>query len=193
MGAVHVKTINDRLLNVDYSDPELIKSLIKNWSMMERLAEKGDTVAPCILMDLERAIGVNLGEMAEDKYRGFKLSRGESVLTDPQFISIVYVLGLGYFQEEIAYVLGCTKKVVNVHISRGIKRIMVFLEGEEAIQEREESKKKRRRSSGQMVKGKRSILYRKRKSKKRKVSVPHSRSRGKKKQKRDPFNLLGGY
>ena len=192
MGAVHVKTVNDRLLNVDYSDPELIKSLIKNWNMMERLAEKGDTVAPCILMDLERAIGVNLGEMAEDKYRGFKLSRGESVLTDPQFISIVYVLGLGYFQEEIAYVLGCTKKVVNVHISRGIKRIMVFLEGEEAIQEREESKKKRRRSSGQMVKGKRSLLYRKRKGKKRKVSVPHSRSRGKKKQKRDPFELLGG-
>lgn len=192
MGAVHVKTVNDRLLNVDYSDPELIKSLIKNWSMMERLAEKGDTVAPCILMDLERAIGVNLGEMAEDKYRGFKLSRGESVLTDPQFISIVYVLGLGYSQEEIAYVLGCTKKVVNVHISRGIKRIMIFLEGEEAIQRSEESKKKRRRSSGQMVKGKRSLLYRKRKGKKRKVSVPHSRSRGKKKQKRDPFELLGG-
>ena len=49
------------------------------------------------------------------------------MLTDPQFISVVYVLGLGYSQEEIAFVLGCTKKVVNVHISRGIKRIIVFL------------------------------------------------------------------
>lgn len=186
MGAVHVKTTNDRLLNVDYSDPELIKSLLKNWGMMEALAQKGDTVAPCILMDLERAIGVNLSDMADDKYRGFRMSREGGVLTDPQFISVVYVLGLGYSQEEIAFVLGCTKKVVNVHISRGIKRIIVFLEGEEALQKHGEDQKKGRRSSGQVVKGKRSVLYRKRKGKKRKVSVPYSRSRGKKKQKRDP-------
>ena len=192
MGAVHIKTVNDRLLNLDYSDPEIIKSLIKNWSMMERLAAKGDTVAPCILMDLERAMGVNLSDVAEDKHRGI-LIRGEgSVLTEPQFISVVYVLGLGYSQDEIAFVLGCTKKVVNVHIARGVKRIIAFLEGEEAIKD-EETQETDRRSSGQVVKGKRSLLYRKRKGKKRKVSIPHSRSRGKKKQKRDPFELLGGY
>ena len=181
--AVYVKTTNENLLNIDYSDPNIIKSLIKNWSMVERLAQKGDPVAPCILADLEKAIGVNISEMGRCKYSFSKVSNSE-VLTDLQFICIVYVLGMGYSQEDIAYVLGCTKKVVNLHIVRGLRRICVYLEGEEAVQRHD--KKKRRRSGRQMAKRKRSLLYIKRKSKKRgAVSLPNSRSGSEAKKKRD--------
>ena len=37
MGAVRVKTINDRLLNVDYSDPEELKKIISSWGMVEKI------------------------------------------------------------------------------------------------------------------------------------------------------------
>ena len=95
MGAVRVKTINDRLLNVDYSDPEELKMIISNWGMMEKLAEGGDTVASAILVDLQRAIGVSISEFGENKKAGFDTSRIEKgVLTEAQFISLVYVLGL---------------------------------------------------------------------------------------------------
>lgn len=55
LGAVRVKTINDRLLNVDYSDPEEVKKIISSWGMVEKLAEGGDTVASAILVDLQSA------------------------------------------------------------------------------------------------------------------------------------------
>ena len=185
MGAVYVKTTDERLLNMDYSDPEIIKSLIRNWSMIERLAQKGNPVAPCILVDLEKALGVNISEMGVDKHK-FELNRDSDVLTDLQFICVVYVLGMGYSQDEIAFVLGCTKKVVNLHIARGLRKICIYLEGEEAV--KKSDKKKRGGSSGQVVKGERSLLYRKRKrKKKRKISVPNPRSRSKKKKKRDTY------
>ena len=50
MGAVRVKTTNDRLLEIDYSDTEAVKKLISSWGMVEKLAEGGDTVASAILV-----------------------------------------------------------------------------------------------------------------------------------------------
>lgn len=130
MGSVKVKTINDRLLNVDYEDLEELKQIVSNWGMMENLANGGDTVASAVLVDLQRAIGVNISEFGENKKVGFDVSHVErGVLTEAQFISLVYVLGLGYKQDEIAYVLGCKKQTVNVHIHRALKRVSKYLEG----------------------------------------------------------------
>lgn len=151
LGAVRVKTINDRLLNVDYSDPEELKKIIISWGMVEKLAEGGDTVASAILVDLQSAIGVSITEFGENKKVGFDVIRiSKGVLTEAQFISLVYVLGLGYRQDEIAYVLGCKKQTVNVHIQRALKRICRFLEKEDS--KGEKNKKKRRGSGRQMVK-----------------------------------------
>ena len=169
MGAVRVKTTNDRLLEIDYSDTEAVKKIISSWGMVEKLAEGGDTVASAILVDLQTAIGVSITEFGENKKVGFDVSRiNRGVLTEAQFISLIYVLGLGYRQDEIAYVLGCKKQTVNVHIQRALKRICRFLE----------NKKKRRRSSRQVAKRARSVLHKHEpgKGKDDKTSLPHSRS-----------------
>lgn len=187
MGAVRVKTINDRLLNVDYSDPEELKMIISNWGMMEKLAEGGDTVASAILVDLQRAIGVSISEFGENKKSGFDTSRIEKgVLTEAQFISLVYVLGLGYRQDEIAFVLGCKKQTVNIHVHRALVRICKFLEGDK-VKDGKENKKTGRGSGRQVVKGKRSVLYRHEpgKGKQNKKSLSHSRSGGSKGKKRN--------
>lgn len=132
MGAVRVKTLNDRLLQTNYAEPEEIKAIISNWSMMEKLAEGGDTVASAVLVDLQRAIGVNISAFEKNKKIGFDVSRiNKGILTEAQFISLVYVLGLGYRQDEIAFVLGCKKQTVNVHIQRAVNRVCKFLEGKD--------------------------------------------------------------
>lgn len=132
MGAVRVKTLNDRLLQTNYAEPEEIKAIISNWSMMEKLAESGDTVASAVLVDLQRAIGVNISAFEKNKKIGFDVSRiNKGILTEAQFISLVYVLGLGYRQDEIAFVLGCKKQTVNVHIARALNRVCKFLEGKD--------------------------------------------------------------
>lgn len=190
LGAVRVKTLNDRLLNVDYSDPEELKKIIISWGMVEKLAEGGDTVASAILVDLQRAIGVSITEFGENKKAGFDVSKiHKGVLTEAQFISLIYVLGLGYRQDEIAYVLGCKKQTVNVHIQRALKRISRFLEKEDSKDEK--NKKKRRRSSGQVVKRTRSVLYQHEpgKGKNDKTSLSHSRSGSKQTKKRDTDNV----
>lgn len=177
MGAVRVKTTNDRLLEIDYSDTEAVKKIILSWGMVEKLAEGGDTVASAILVDLQTAIGVSITEFGENKKVGFDVSRiNRGVLTEAQFISLIYVLGLGYRQDEIAYVLGCTKQTVNVHIQRALKRICRFLEKEDS--KGEKNKKKRRRSSRQVAKRARSVLHKHEqgKGKDDKTSLPHSRS-----------------
>ena len=46
---------------LDYGDPNVIKSLLKNWSGMEALSLKGDRNATCVLADLKDATGIDLG------------------------------------------------------------------------------------------------------------------------------------
>ena len=75
MGAVRVKTTNDRLLEIDYSDTEAVKKIISSWGMVEKLAEGGDTVASAILVDLQTAIGVSITEFGENKKVGFDVSK----------------------------------------------------------------------------------------------------------------------
>lgn len=52
LGAVRVKTTNDRLLEIDYSDTEAVKKIISSWGMVEKLAEGGDTVSRQISLRL---------------------------------------------------------------------------------------------------------------------------------------------
>ena len=75
MGVVRVKTTNDRLLEIDYSDTEAVKKIISSWGMVEKLAEGGDTVASAILVDLQTAIGVSITEFGENKKVGFDVSK----------------------------------------------------------------------------------------------------------------------
>ena len=128
---VCINAVNDRLLYLDYSKPETMKQIISNWSVMESLTFRGDTVAIAIMIDIERALGVSLSEIIHYKKRGLRWNKDTSILTEPQFISIVYCLGLGYSRKEIAFVLGCERQSVDIHISRGIKRICRFLEGKQ--------------------------------------------------------------
>ena len=125
----------------------------------------------------QKKIALSITEFGENKKVGFDVSRiNRGVLTEAQFISLIYVLGLGYRQDEIAYVLGCTKQTVNVHIQRALKRICRFLEKED--NKGEKNKKKRRRSSRQVAKRARSVLHKHEpgKGKDDKTSLPHSRS-----------------
>lgn len=131
MGAVCINAVNETLLYLDYSKPETMKQIISNWSVMESLTFRGDTVAVAIMVDIERALGVSLSEIIHYKKRGLRWNKDKCILTEPQFISIVYCLGLGYSRREIAFVLGCERQAVDIHISRGIKRICRFLEGKQ--------------------------------------------------------------
>lgn len=140
MGAVCINAVNDILLYLDYSKPETIKQLISNWSVMESLTQRGDTVAIAIVIDIERALGVSLREIIAYKKRGLSWDKDKGVLTEPQFISIIYCLGLGYTRKEIAFVLGCERQAVDIHISKGIKRICRYLEGN-LYEENEEKKR----------------------------------------------------
>lgn len=122
MGFVR-ETVNDQLLRLSYKDPKNIKSFLRNWGGLESLSLKGDTVATCILLDLKTVTGIDI-----EKYRRLdrtEFNRGylQGKLSHYQYMSIAYVLVLGYSQEEIAYVMGVDQSVISQNIKRGIKRI----------------------------------------------------------------------
>lgn len=129
MGTISINAVNDRLLYLDYSKPEIVKQLISNWSTLDSLTYRGDTVAISIVADMERALGVSLSEIIAYKKTGLSWDKDKTILTEPQFISIVYCLGMGYTRREIAFVLGCNRQAVDIHINKGVKRICKYLEG----------------------------------------------------------------
>lgn len=122
MGSVR-KTVNDQLLRMSYKDARNIKSFLRNWGGLESLSLKGDTVATCILLDLKLATGID-----PDKYNRlhryeFNSGYKDGVLSYHQYMSIAYVLVLGYSQEAIAFVMGVDQSVISQNIKRGIRRI----------------------------------------------------------------------
>lgn len=139
MGSVIIKTTNDRLLNLNYADPEVIKQLLSNYGTVAKLARKGDTVASAVIIDLENALGVSIEELIRDKKRGLRI-RNKSVLTEAQFISVVYVLLFGYQQIEVAFILGVSKQDVSANISRGLDRMCKYLEGRNEKAEKEKGR-----------------------------------------------------
>lgn len=132
MGAVKIDTVNDQLLRLKYSDENNIRMFLRNWSGLERLGEKGDTVAICILCDLKTVTGIDpqlWGKRRINRVR-FEMGRHKGVLTYHQFISIAYTLVLGYKQDEVAFMLGIDQSGLSRHISSGIKEIQLALKAE---------------------------------------------------------------
>ena len=98
--------VNDELLRMSYSEPKNIKSLLRNWSGLESLSLKGDTVATCVLVDLKRATGIDPDRFNRHNRSVFDEGYKEGYLSYYQFMSIAYTLVLGYSQEDITYVMG---------------------------------------------------------------------------------------
>ena len=126
MGSVR-ETVNDQLLRLSYKDARNIKSFLRNWGGLESLSLKGDTVATCILLDLKLATGIDTEKYNRLHRHEFDCGYKDGVLSYHQYMSIAYVLVLGYSQEEIAYVMGVSQQMVDKWISAGIRRIQIGL------------------------------------------------------------------
>lgn len=122
MGAVR-DVVNEQLLRVSYRDPKNIKNFLRNWGGLENLSLKGDTVATCILLDLKTVTGIDPNTYNSGNRDKFNLGYLKGRLSHYQYMSIAYVLVLGYSQEDIAWVMGVTQSVVSKNINSGIKKI----------------------------------------------------------------------
>lgn len=134
-----IRTTNDSLLRLDYSEPKIVKQLLSNYGMLEKLARRGDTVASAVILDLESALGVSIEELIRDKKKGV-ICPDNAPLTEAQFISVVYVLLFGYQQIEVAFILGVSKQDVSANISRGLDRMCKYLEGRNEKAEKEKGR-----------------------------------------------------
>lgn len=131
--------VNDELLRMSYSEPKNIKNFLRNWSGLESLSLKGDTVAICILADLKKVTGIDPDLYNRHNRARFDAGYQDGELTYYQFMSIAYTLVLGYSQEDIAYVMGVDQSFISKNIRTGVKRIIKVLEGgagEDKVQER---------------------------------------------------------
>ena len=115
------------MLEIDYTSPQVIKKLLRNWSGMEALSIKGDRNATCVLIDLQEATGID--PVCFDRYNTdlFIEKRNKEVLSRAQFIAVAFVLVLGYSQPEVAYIFGITQQAVGKSIQSGVKRISMYL------------------------------------------------------------------
>ena len=132
MGAIVRNVVNDSLLRLSYKDPKNIKRFLRNWGGLERLSEKGDTVATCILADLKTVTAIDLEIYDKSHREEFNRAYKKGKLSHYQYMSIAYVLVLGYTQDELAFVMGVDQSVISKNINSGVKRIQrelkVYLE-----------------------------------------------------------------
>lgn len=126
MGSVREIT-NYSLLSVSYRDKKQLKRLLRMWNTLDDLGDKGDTVAICILMDLQRVTGIDLELYRKRARRAFNEGYKNGVLSFPQFMAISYTLVLGYTQEEIAWVMGVDQSVISRNINSGLKQMQIGL------------------------------------------------------------------
>ena len=97
MGAIVRNVVNDQLLRLSYKDPKNIKRFLRT------------------AIDLDKYHKSDRAEFNK-AYRKGKLSHY-------QYMSIAYVLVLGYTQDELAFVMGVDQSVLSKNINSGIKRI----------------------------------------------------------------------
>lgn len=126
MGNVR-EIINYSLLRVSYRDKKQLKRLLRMWSTLEELGDKGDAVAICILIDLKRVTGIDLELYNRKDRKAFNLCYENGVLSQYQYMAIAYTLVLGYTQEEVAYVMGVDQSVVSRNINSGLKQMQIGL------------------------------------------------------------------
>lgn len=89
----------------------------------DSLSEKGDTVATCILTDLKTVTAIDLDKYHKSDRAEFNRAYRKGKLSHYQYMSIAYVLVLGYTQDELAFVMGVDQSVISKNINSGIKRI----------------------------------------------------------------------
>lgn len=99
----------------DYERGGCIKTLIKNLLWLERMAERGDTVASAILIDMRNALGFYGGNLLE-------------VLTPKQIQVIEAALVEDVPQKEIAEEMGISQQGVSFLLNSGIKRMQKYLQ-----------------------------------------------------------------
>jgi predicted DNA-binding protein YlxM (UPF0122 family) len=115
MGHVKRQTYNNELMTaVDYSTVTGIKNVIRRLLSFEGLAERGDTVAASVLVDIKKAIGTYGGSLLE-------------ILTPKQRYVIVEVLVNDKAQADVANDLDISQQGVSYLLGDGIKRIMKYL------------------------------------------------------------------
>jgi hypothetical protein len=122
MGAVR-NIVNDELLRMSYADPKNIKNFLRNWGNLERLSLMGDRVATCILLDLKSATGIDLDKWDRNRKLPFMKCYRDGCLSELQYISIAFVLVLGYGVQDVAYIYGISHQRISDSINTGIKRI----------------------------------------------------------------------
>lgn len=118
---------NYSLLRMSYKDKKQLKTLLRMWTTLEALVEKGDTVALCILIDLKRVTGIDLELYNRKDRKAFNLCYENGVLSQYQYMAIAYTLVLGYTQEEVAYVMDVDQSVVSRNIKSGLKQMQIGL------------------------------------------------------------------
>lgn len=126
MGAVR-DVINYSLLRVSYRDKKQLKKLLRMWHTLEDLGDRGDTVATCILIDLQRVTGIDMNIYRNHTRGAFNACYKSGVLSLAQFMAIAYTLVLGYSQEEMAWVMGVDQSVISRNVERGLEQMQVGL------------------------------------------------------------------
>lgn len=129
MGVVR-NVVNDQLLRLSYKEPRNIRNFLRNWGGLESLSLKGDTVATCILADLKTVTGIDPDKYNKDNRAEFNLGWKKGKLSHYQYMSIAYILVLGYSQEDLAYVMDVDQSVISRNINSGIRRIQKELKAE---------------------------------------------------------------
>lgn len=115
MGHVKRQVYNTQLMEAtDYERGGCIKSLIKNLLWLERMSERGDTVASSVLIDMKNALGFYGGQLIE-------------VLTPKQKQVIEAVLMEDVPQKDIAFEMEISQQGVSFLLNGGIKRMQKYL------------------------------------------------------------------
>ena len=120
------------LLRLSYTEAKNIKNFLRNWSNLERLGYKGNTVAICILVDLKQATGIDFNNLVRGSKGAEFMYPNNTPLTYAQFMAVTMVLILGYTQREVAERLKTSQSAISQSINGGIKAIQSRL-GEEMI------------------------------------------------------------
>ena len=126
MGSVR-EILNYSLLSVSYRDKKQLKRLLRMWGTLDDLGAKGDTVAICILIDLQRVTGIDMDLYYKGDRKAFNEGYKNGVLSFAQFMAITYTLVLGYTQEELSWALGVDQSVISRNIDSGLRRMQVGL------------------------------------------------------------------
>ena len=85
--------------------------------------KRENTVATCILTDLKTVTAIDLDKYHKSDRAEFNKAYRKGKLSHYQYMSIAYVLVLGYTQDELAFVMGVDQSVISKNINSGIKRI----------------------------------------------------------------------